>query len=243
VSVPAVGAASGFAAVQARIAQLDAMLSGAATDTTASGTGSTSSASSFAAQLAAAGLSDDTSSLLGADGLASVTGTGLTSSTSTASTGTPTAQSLIAAAERYIGTPYVWGGESLSEGGLDCSGLVLRAMSDIGVTGVPRTAHEQMSLGTAVPSLAQAQPGDLLVFYGGKHIGIYLGDGKMIDSPHPGGQVSIRDVFRAPTAIRRVLPQATSTTDVAGLTGTTGVTSATDATRLAALGLLQGAAS
>ena len=73
----------------------------------------------------------------------------------------PRASRSIAAAEKYTGTPYVWGGESLAEGGLDCSGLVQRSLADIGVTGIPRTAREQMTLGTAVPSLDQALPGDL----------------------------------------------------------------------------------
>lgn len=118
-----------------------------------------------------------------------------------------TAQSLLAAAEKYVGTPYVWGGESLSEGGLDCSGLVLRSLADIGVTDVPRVARDQMSMGTAVPSLDQALPGDLLVFGGGTHIAIYEGDGTMIDAPKPGGKVGIRDVWGTPTAIRRILPQ------------------------------------
>jgi cell wall-associated NlpC family hydrolase len=122
------------------------------------------------------------------------------------------AQSLLKAAEKYIGTPYVWGGESLDEGGLDCSGLVLRSLADIGVTDVPRVARDQMKLGTAVPSLDDALPGDLLVFGGGTHIAIYEGDGKMIDAPKPGGKVGIRDVWGTPTAIRRILPQASATT-------------------------------
>jgi len=177
----------GIAAVQARIGELRQLVE--PTTTTASTTSAAAvSATSFEDTLASLGASttDDTSGATG--------------------------QSLIAAAEKYVGTPYVWGGESLSEGGLDCSGLVQRSLADNGVTGIPRTAREQMTLGTAVPSLDQALPGDLLVFGGGTHIGIYVGDGKMIDAPKPGGKVSVRDVYTEPTAIRRILPQATPTT-------------------------------
>ena len=79
----------------------------------------------------------------------------------------------------------------------------------------------------AGPSLDQALPGDLLVFNGGSHIGIYVGDGKMIDAPKPGKSVAIRDVYATPTAIRRVLPQAGATSGA----GTTDVAAA----RLAAV--------
>lgn len=128
--------------------------------------------------------------------------------TSGAVAGGQTGQALVAAATKYLGVPYVWGGESAD--GLDCSGLVQRSMQDLGID-VPRVARDQMKLGTAVPSLDQALPGDLVVFKGGKHIGIYVGDGKMIDAPKPGKDVVIRDVYATPTAIRRVLPQAAPT--------------------------------
>jgi cell wall-associated NlpC family hydrolase len=144
-------------------------------------------------------------------------------------TSTPTGQDLVTAATRYVGVPYVWGGESLDEGGLDCSGLVQRALADLGVTDVPRVAREQMTLGTAVPSLDQALPGDLVVFGGGTHIGIYVGGGRMIDAPQPGKAVTVRDVYAEPTAIRRVLPQAGATT-----TATTTATPATASTAVAA---------
>ncbi|MFI2753208.1 C40 family peptidase [Cellulomonas sp. P22] len=229
---------TGIAAIQTRMAELAQLVE---PPTTSSGTATTSATgtdATFAAQLAALGVD--------ATQVAGLTG----SSTTTSSTAT--GQALVAAASKYLGVPYVWGGESLDEGGLDCSGLVLRAMTDIGVEGIPRTAREQMTVGTAVGSLAQAQPGDLLVFGGGTHIGIYVGDGKMIDAPKAGSYVQIRDVYTTPTAIRRVLPQesAASSTQltsalasataqrsalelVAGLSSTTSSTSS--ASSLAAL--------
>lgn len=113
-------------------------------------------------------------------------------------------------AKKYLGVPYVWGGESMS--GIDCSGLVQAAYRDVGVS-LPRVAADQAHSGTPVASLAQAQPGDLL-FFGDPayHVAIYLGDNKLIESPEPGKSVHITDVYQQPTSIRRILsPAATST--------------------------------
>lgn len=176
---------TGIAAVQARIAELQA----AFTPTVSTPTVSTSAVSTepvFAQALSAA----------------------QATTTPAASDSTVTGEALVESAKKYQGTPYVWGGESLAEGGLDCSGLVQRALADLGVTDIPRTARQQMTLGQEVPSLDQARPGDLVVFGGGSHIGIYVGDGKMIDAPKPGDQVRIRDVYTEPTTIRRILPSA-----------------------------------
>ena len=49
------------------------------------------------------------------------------------------------------------------------------------------------------------------MFKNGKHIGIYVGDGKMIDAPKPGDKVRIREVYETPTAIRRMIPDDAST--------------------------------
>lgn len=117
----------------------------------------------------------------------------------------PTGADLVAEARKYVGVPYVWGGATPQ--GLDCSGLVKLSLSALGVD-MPRVAREQMTQGTPVASLDQAEPGDLLVFDGGSHIGIYLGEGRMIDAPKPGDRVRERDVYETPTAIRRVLPTA-----------------------------------
>jgi len=123
----------------------------------------------------------------------------------TGSTATGTAGAVLETARQYLGVPYVWGGESLAEGGLDCSGLVQLVFGAHGVD-LPRVARDQMRQGTEVASLAQAQPGDLVVQRGGKHIGIYLGDGQMIHAPKPGRTVEITPVTDASvTTIRRVL--------------------------------------
>jgi cell wall-associated NlpC family hydrolase len=110
---------------------------------------------------------------------------------------------VVADAKKYLGIAYRWGGTDPSKG-LDCSGLVQRVFADLGVT-LPRTVADQRDAGTAVASMKQARPGDLLVF-GSHHIGIYVGDGKMLHAPKSGDVVKIAPVYDTPTRIRRVLP-------------------------------------
>lgn len=76
------------------------------------------------------------------------------------------------------GTPYVWGGNSLSQG-IDCSGLVQQLYKQMGVS-LPRTTYEQAKAGRVV-NVASVRPGDL-VFYGADHhhVGIYIGNGKIV---------------------------------------------------------------
>jgi len=114
----------------------------------------------------------------------------------------------VAAALAQVGVPYVWGGASPSTG-FDCSGLVQWAFGQAGIS-LPRVASAQEQVGTLVPSLADAAPGDL-VFYGNPayHVGIYLGDGYMVDAPETGQTVSIQPVG-TPTEIRHVAPGGAS---------------------------------
>ncbi|WP_247827942.1 C40 family peptidase [Arthrobacter antioxidans] len=114
---------------------------------------------------------------------------------------------LIEAARSYEGVPYVWGGTDPASG-LDCSGFVQRAYADIGIQ-IPRVTWDQMNAGTQVPSLAEAQPGDLLFSLEGGHVSMYLGGGKAIDAPQPGKTVAVRDMWETDaniTTIRRILP-------------------------------------
>jgi len=121
-----------------------------------------------------------------------------------------TGDAVVSDAARYIGVPYQWGGTDPSTG-LDCSGLVQRVYADLGVS-LPRVASDQARAGEPVASLAEAKPGDLVTFGSpADHIGIYIGNGKMIDAPHAGAAVRVDDVGQ-PTSIRRVVgaPAATS---------------------------------
>ena len=113
-------------------------------------------------------------------------------------------QAVIAAARRYLGVPYLWGGTDPSRG-LDCSGFVQRVYADLGIS-LPRVSVDQSKQGAAVASLAQARPGDLVYWSGSpNHIGIYAGDGKMLVAPKTGDVVKYQDITRTPHAIRRIL--------------------------------------
>lgn len=88
---------------------------------------------------------------------------------------------VVAEAVKYVGVPYLWGGNSPK--GFDCSGLVSYAAAMCGRT-LPRNASQQAVLGNPV-DFADLQPGDLLFFGNhdtGKvsHVGIYIGDGHMV---------------------------------------------------------------
>lgn len=92
-------------------------------------------------------------------------------------------------AYQYLGVRYVWGGTTPS--GFDCSGFIQYVYRSQGVS-LPRTSRAQAASGKYV-SIANAQPGDILYFGQSQvtHVGIYIGNGKMIHSPRPGKSVEI----------------------------------------------------
>ena len=94
---------------------------------------------------------------------------------------------VVGIAMQYLGTPYVWGGASPA--GFDCSGFVMYVFSKIGVS-LPHSSYAQYGYGSPV-SRGDLQPGDLVFFDGLGHVGIYVGGGSFIHSPHTGDVVKI----------------------------------------------------
>ncbi|MFF4349726.1 C40 family peptidase [Streptomyces sp. NPDC001530] len=100
----------------------------------------------------------------------------------------------LAFARGQIGRPCVWGASGPDS--YDCSSLTQAAWKTAGVA-LPRTAHEQATVGTAIP-LADIRPGDLIFFYGNvSHVGLYIGNGMMIHAPSPGAYVREESIFYA----------------------------------------------
>lgn len=102
-------------------------------------------------------------------------------------------------AQQFTGTPYVWGGNDLS-GGVDCSGLVQQVYKHFGID-LPRTTYEQIGEGAPV-GVKGLRAGDLVFFdtdgnsKTADHVGIYLGNGKMIHAPRPGKSVEVVDMTK-----------------------------------------------
>jgi cell wall-associated NlpC family hydrolase len=95
------------------------------------------------------------------------------------------------AAITQLGKPYQWGAEG--PGSFDCSGLTSWAFSEAGVT-LPRSSSQQARVGEAV-SRDDLRPGDLVFYYDPvSHVGIYVGDGKMISAPQTGDVVKYSTV-------------------------------------------------
>ncbi|QGV78988.1 C40 family peptidase [Streptomyces ficellus] len=110
--------------------------------------------------------------------------------------GTRAAQA-VAYAYGALGKPYVWG--ATGPGSYDCSGLTQAAWRSAGVA-LPRTTYSQIDAGRRVPRSALA-PGDLVFFYSGvSHVGLYVGDGRMIHAPRPGAPVRIAPIDEMPWA-------------------------------------------
>ncbi len=101
---------------------------------------------------------------------------------------------VLAAARAELGSPYVYGSEGPDT--FDCSGLVQYVFGVAGIP-LPRTAAQQQKSSTRVST---PQPGDL-VFFGSPatHVGIYVGNGQMIDAPHTGDVVKVQPLYGSPT--------------------------------------------
>lgn len=89
-------------------------------------------------------------------------------------------QAAVAYAQSKLGRPYVYG--ATGPNAFDCSGLTQAAWRSVGVS-IPRTSYAQYS-GLRKVSLSNLQPGDIISFYGGGHVGIYVGNGYVIHAPN-----------------------------------------------------------
>ncbi len=137
----------------------------------------------------------------GSDGPGSADRTGRPSSAhtshSTAAAPNPRAAQAVSFAYAALGKPYVWG--ATGPAAYDCSGLTQAAWRAGGVS-LPRTTYTQISSGPRIDK-SRLAPGDLVFFFSGiSHVGLYIGDGKMIHAPHPGAPVRIAPINQMPFA-------------------------------------------
>ena len=109
---------------------------------------------------------------------------------------TAIASRVLGTADKYVGVPYVWGGNTPS--GFDCSGFTKYVFAKNGVS-LPRTSREQARVGDGVPlDFAAMLPGDILLFAEPgeaiSHVAIFVGDGRIIHASSAMGGVNYLDL-------------------------------------------------
>ncbi len=118
-----------------------------------------------------------------------------------------TAVDLINYAYNFLGNPYVYGGNSLTNG-IDCSGFVQQIFGKFGYS-LPRTSLAYANVGTRI-DYRNAKPGDILVYKygdGSGHVAIYIGNGQIVHASTPKTGICIGNAyFTAPYCAVRVLP-------------------------------------
>jgi cell wall-associated NlpC family hydrolase len=107
------------------------------------------------------------------------------------------ARTVVQFAHAQLGKPYVFGADG--PGSYDCSGLTLAAWRQVGVS-LPHSSRQQLAQSAKV-SRASLQPGDLVFFYPDTHhVGIYIGNGKVIHAPTEGQNVKIAGMDTMPVS-------------------------------------------
>lgn len=132
----------------------------------------------------------------------SSTGSGSGSSAGqSAQTASSNGQAVVDYARQFLGKPYVYGGNSLTNG-TDCSGFVKGVYAAFGIN-LPRTSSEQRSVGYAV-SLSEIQPGDIVCYSG--HVGIYAGNNTLIHASNEKTGITLTSpvTYRSVLAVRRI---------------------------------------
>ncbi|HET6497009.1 MAG TPA: C40 family peptidase [Thermoleophilia bacterium] len=106
---------------------------------------------------------------------------------------------LVKEAKRFLGLQYLWAG--VSGFGFDCSGFTHAVYAALGTT-IPRDGGPQFTQGRKVASRSSLHSGDLVFFRGASgqihHVGMYVGDGKMIHAPRTGRPVAITSILAEP---------------------------------------------
>ncbi len=126
-------------------------------------------------------------------------------SNDTSYSGSGSGQAVADYACQFVGNPYVWGGESLTNG-CDCSGFIMQVYAHFGVS-LPHSSYSLRYVGYAV-SASDLQPGDIICYSG--HCAIYIGGGQIVhasnSAPYPAGGIKISDnyAYRSVVAIRRI---------------------------------------
>lgn len=114
-------------------------------------------------------------------------------------------RNIIDVTAKQIGVPYVWGGTTPN--GFDCSGLMQYSFGKAGIY-IPRVARDQQKISRKI-SFEELEPGDLVFWnYPATHVALYIGDGKIIESPRTGLNVRSRYIKSTEKGINfgRILP-------------------------------------
>lgn len=123
------------------------------------------------------------------------------SDSSSSSSGSGSGSAVASYGCQFVGNPYVWGGESLTNGA-DCSGFVKSVYGHFGVS-LPHSSGALTGVGRAV-STSDMQPGDIVCYSG--HVAIYIGGGQIVHASSPSTGIKIGPVNygKSIIAVRRI---------------------------------------